>query len=158
MYSSRKTLFIPAMIGLLSTTGTLSAQSYSWAPAATSVPMSMTSLIILGLMFMAGGSFLLMKSKHPMMRSIFSLMLVAGTFGFVQEAKASMGPSYVITTPTGTHHLSTQARNHVFNDEGNIAIKITVDPEGCPVESNNCDILRPGESCIIEIGYCPPPV
>jgi len=140
--------------GVLLSATNLSAQTFSWVPAATSVPMSPSSLIILAILFMGAGLYLLMKSQNAATRSLFSILLLAGMFGFVTEAKAVIN-YYEITTPNGTDiQFSNQdGNNEIRNAAANVPVKITVDADGCAVNSDTCNnvVLQPGEACNVSL-------
>jgi len=152
----KKSLFIPLIIsGLVVTTGSLSAQSFAWVPASTSVPMSPSSLIILAILFMGAGLYLLMKSQNAAARSLFSILLLAGMFGFVNEVKAANCETDInINTHQGNQDLYSYTDHNIHNNVNNIAIKITIDPDGCEMESNCNSILQPGDGCLISLGSC----
>jgi hypothetical protein len=96
---------------------------------------------------MAGGSFLLFKSQTHQARTVVSVILLAGMFGFVKELKADMSTNISIDTHNGSELLGID--NNIYNNTQNIPVKITVDPDWCELDFNNCDILQPGDSCQI---------
>jgi len=151
-----KNMFIPVIGGLVMVSSSLSAQSISWVPAATAVPLSPGALALLAVMFMGGGSYLLFKSQNRAARSMLSLLLLAGMFGFVREAQANGGPIRItIDTARGEADLACGLgygyRNSIHNDESNIAVKITINPDGCIIDETSCDILQPGEGCMVTL-------
>jgi hypothetical protein len=153
----QKSLFIPLVSGLMIATDSLvAAASISWVPASTAVPMSLSSLIILGTLFMAGGSFLLFKSQTHVARSVLSVILLAGMFGFVKELKAEERQQITIYTDEGSAE-GLALNSNIHNDEHNIPIKITIDPDGLQIMYTNCyennSILQPGESCDISLDW-----
>jgi hypothetical protein len=152
----QKSLFIPLVSGLMIATDSLvAAASISWVPASTAVPMSLSSLIILGTLFMAGGSFLLFKSQTHVARSVLSVILLAGMFGFVKELKAEERQQITIYTDEGSAGLT--LNSHIHNDEHNIPIKITIDPDRLQIMYTDCynnnSILQPGEDCDISLDW-----
>jgi hypothetical protein len=98
-------------------------------------------------MFLTAGSYLLYRSQNKAFRSMLSVLLVAGMFGFVKEAQAVATPTFTISTSSGHQHLGS-LYNTIRNDENNIAVKINIvaDPN-CGIRFINCDELLPGDEC-----------
>jgi len=152
----KKSLFIPLVSGLIvTTTGLIAAPTISWVPASTSVPMSLSSLIILAILFMGAGLYLLMKSQNAVARSLFSILLLAGMFGFVKEVKADMATCITLSSPSGSEILG--IGNHIVNDAQNVPVKIMIDPDELQLVFTDCynnnGVLQPGDSCDISLNW-----
>jgi hypothetical protein len=145
-------LLVPAA-GVILSMSSLSAQSISWAPASTSVPLSPASLALLAVMFLSAGSYLLYKSQNKAFRSMLSVLLVAGMFGFVKEVQA-IDVRETITLTGTTGHADLTGVNHDIQNHTGIALKITLDADGCDVTHNDCDVLQAGDTCHISIDTC----
>ncbi len=139
---------------MLGTAAELSAQSASWTPV-NAVPMSPLMLGGLAALFLGTGVYLLSRSRKGTQRMLTGLLLAAGMIGFVQQAKAlSTPPDVVITTPSGTADLPPEATSTIQNSDGNVAVKLTIDPDGCASVSTDCNVLQPGETCSVTVAMC----
>jgi hypothetical protein len=159
MRKERRTLLVPVISGLVLSMSSLSAApvgSITWAPVSTSVPLSPASLALLAVMFLTAGSYLLYKSQNKAFRSMLSVLLLAGMFGFVKEAQA-MVPSVTISSHNGNTRLYS-GNSSIHNVASNIPVNIIVaiDNPDYGIHSNGCHVLQPGETCAINVEYIGP--
>ena len=131
---------------ILLASSNLSAASISWQPY-TAVPMGTTSLAILALLFMLGGSWILFRSRKY--RQSFAVLAAALVGAYSFPAVAVLPVS--IDTPEGTQSLSCDL-NIVTNNSGQTVTITQIDTSGCPNNGGDCEINQPfadGDTCTI---------
>ena len=118
---------VVAVAGILMGVSQLSAQTISWG--STAVPMSMTTLIVLAIMFMIGGTWVLSRAKKHVQQFAVAMVLVAGLYNYSGIAIAEVS-NIDITTRSGTAHLTPGVINLVCNKYAEDVVISGIDPDG----------------------------
>ncbi len=152
MFDKRKVGYLSATLGLFISSSELSAQTITWG-SAHAVPMSLTSMIIMAVLFLLIGIWILKKSQSHAQRLLFSFALMAVSYNYTVEATA-WSHTVSITTESGTAELGTNGTAQVKNDYADPVTILAIDPGVCVIISNTCTIgttLANGEYCLVGV-------
>jgi len=152
MFDKKKVRYLSVILGLFIASSELSAQTITWG-SAHAVPMSLTSIIIMAVLFLLIGIWILKKSQSHAQRLLFSFALMAVSYNYTVEATA-WSHTVDIMAESGTADLDQQGTTQVLNSYDAPVTILNIDPHGCTIGSNTCTIgttLDPGEYCLIEV-------
>ena len=144
---------------LLLVSSELTAQTISWGPNATAVPISSTSIAIMAVLFMIGGIWVLSKTQKKTQSFLVMALLMTGLYNFATVSQADDSPDISITSESGTKNLN-HGTTSIRNDTEDITVKITTIVEHeCTYNpsASSCNVgteLAPGQSCMVRLEEC----